>query len=966
MIKMVGFQLLFLPLVVALDPCLHGNHKPIDEPHRSALFQPESTDREICDRHLTEGWYVFNGGNDTIPTHCVTAYHCGTRFPVWMKGSLPSVRDGIVHRESCITLALSTSASCCELTMDMRVKNCGSFYVYYLKPTPFCPSGYCAGETYTCNTGNAGGQCKDLYPKMTNFPVLGKPEVVSNSTVRFPCEVQYPIGQPDVGFEVTWTVDGQTLVDPTTGARIVEQLTGDSRTAYLDYNTLKGNLGKTLKCRVRSYYTNTSHIHSDSITSDGYFCGIKVLTERIVVDEKGPEKMVTVESTLPIPCNTAHVEECKITFSLDTHTKDTMFSTCNYDIKLDPVTGKYLGSFKVIATKDFVSDGTRTHEISFKPITDFNHLVWTGYNVHPVHVTTVSSDHGHCNAHGDPHMLGMDYRGNTNVYVTGELTLYECKSASDPTKCLQVQVRTWPCGNYHPCICALVAREGNDAVQIDMCEKRKNQHAVPEVTVLSERGLDGTTINRDRSGKKFFINFPSGARVVASTYVLSPRGHPHEKDGMIDVDIQAPPDNKGCGQGICGLWNDNPHDDLIGANGHHYSHSHVTEFAETWRIKPSESLFNHVLSYQPFYSTQHTYCTCSNGRTDCTKKSKNPNKHNCNGKCKTVRVSRLNRHHYRRYSDDDIDGEEPVDDIIIQKRYNFNYKPRDVFPTLNGIDEAQAKKICNDGLQKSTLYERCHDEPGINKTALIDSCMEDVKASGSDMFLVTQMSAFDSLCQNEVMKNINNYKKNPDGDLIPPLDVTDHACPNQCSRRGTCIYGQCNCNSGYTSVDCSVNLNDTHNIIQIRGNGLCDIRKRPCVQTNVIAENIMETEDMTCGFQLSTGSGTLEVQPAELLSAWEIICSVPVHNVSKGSSLQQYNLSISLDGTTYSAAQMFTVYDSVCQHCDSTGHCNLKTDSCLIDGHCYQSGYLNTQHNKVCDPSVSQNHWSDPGTRRIA
>lgn len=69
----------------------------------------------------------------------------------------------------------------------------------------------------------------------------------------------------------------------------------------------------------------------------------------------------------------------------------------------------------------------------------------------------------------------------------------------------QVQVKTWPCGHYHPCICALVAREGNDAVQIDMCEKRKNQHAVPELTILSERGLDGTTVERDRSGKKFFV-----------------------------------------------------------------------------------------------------------------------------------------------------------------------------------------------------------------------------------------------------------------------------------------------------------------------------------------------------------------------------------------------------------------------------------------------------------------------------
>jgi hypothetical protein len=66
---------------------------------------------------------------------------------------------------------------------------------------------------------------------------------------------------------------------------------------------------------------------------------------------------------------------------------DTMFSTCNYDIKLDPATGKYLGSFKVTATKDFVSDGTNTHEISFKPIIDFNHPVWTGYSVHPIHVS---------------------------------------------------------------------------------------------------------------------------------------------------------------------------------------------------------------------------------------------------------------------------------------------------------------------------------------------------------------------------------------------------------------------------------------------------------------------------------------------------------------------------------------------------------------------------------------------------
>lgn len=90
------------------------------------------------------GWHVFNGGNSTIPTHCVTEYHCGTKYPVWMKGTLPSV--GVTaSRQGCIAMTSGTSGSCCELTIDIKVKNCGHFYVYHLKPTHFCPMAYCAG-----------------------------------------------------------------------------------------------------------------------------------------------------------------------------------------------------------------------------------------------------------------------------------------------------------------------------------------------------------------------------------------------------------------------------------------------------------------------------------------------------------------------------------------------------------------------------------------------------------------------------------------------------------------------------------------------------------------------------------------------------------------------------------------------------------------------------------------------------
>lgn len=87
----------------------------------------------------------------------------------------------------------------------------------------------------------------DLYPKLTSMPVLQKPEVTPTKEVRFPCRIDYPIGQPDVAFTVTWTVDGHELLDPTTKTPVKTVLVGDSRIAYLDAMKLKYNLGKEVK-----------------------------------------------------------------------------------------------------------------------------------------------------------------------------------------------------------------------------------------------------------------------------------------------------------------------------------------------------------------------------------------------------------------------------------------------------------------------------------------------------------------------------------------------------------------------------------------------------------------------------------------------------------------------------------------------------------------------------------------------
>lgn len=59
-----------------------------------------------------------------------------------------------------------------------------------------------------------------------------------------------------------------------------------------------------------------------------------------------------------------------------------------------------------------------------------------------------------------------------------------------------------------------------------------------------------------------------------------------------------------------------------------------------------------------------------------------------------------------------------------------------MFPTTTGLTEDEARGICQTGLSKATLYTRCHDEPGMNLTALVDSCMEDVKVDVP--YIVTQ------------------------------------------------------------------------------------------------------------------------------------------------------------------------------------------------------------------------------------
>ena len=128
--------------------CSNTTYKEINEPRRSINSVWQQGQLPLCDRGLQSGWYRFTSdaaGKVMMPENAVPEYHCGTHDPIWLNGRHPSVTEGNVVRPVCIT----SFGVDCDDTFDINVKNCGDYYVYYLRPIYYCAVAYCAGEEYT-------------------------------------------------------------------------------------------------------------------------------------------------------------------------------------------------------------------------------------------------------------------------------------------------------------------------------------------------------------------------------------------------------------------------------------------------------------------------------------------------------------------------------------------------------------------------------------------------------------------------------------------------------------------------------------------------------------------------------------------------------------------------------------------------------------------------------------------------
>uniref|UniRef100_UPI00398EF452 pancreatic secretory granule membrane major glycoprotein GP2-like n=1 Tax=Pristiophorus japonicus TaxID=55135 RepID=UPI00398EF452 len=123
------------------DPCV--DHTILDQPWRSTeCIETHCTGKWMCDDNLARGWYRFIGtGGWRIPEVTVPEMHCSTKTTGWLNGHHPSVEQGAVTR----TLCFRWYDQHCFWSQNIKIKNCGKYFVYELQPIPVsgCDKVYC-------------------------------------------------------------------------------------------------------------------------------------------------------------------------------------------------------------------------------------------------------------------------------------------------------------------------------------------------------------------------------------------------------------------------------------------------------------------------------------------------------------------------------------------------------------------------------------------------------------------------------------------------------------------------------------------------------------------------------------------------------------------------------------------------------------------------------------------------------
>lgn len=862
---------------------------------RSSSYQLTGTDVAISDNFLSEGWYRFQSGagNDMV-TSAPSIAMCGTLYPVWLHGSLPLQGEGTVDRTACV-VGLTRS---CESTISIKIRNCGTYNVYYLRKTPILASGYCFGEQVRCPDGQ--GSENGFTPGCQILPAITVSPVVDADLEKTPLQNTFlgskkesyfecTFDKPSMGpyfFDITWYINEDEV----------------RRTTNVDYENLSTtrllpehwvhqyNLNMVVRCSVR-VRTSSGGTPSNEMSSRDYQAGIFPESFVYHLDE-GQTMSIPLQVTYPVGCPFTNLESNCITaiYMLTPYYQSSAVDTCQNIQSTEPVLfnknkcGIVISSNTWNESKVLNVTGNIDNLINERDREIYIRLGHNGLGNDPsgawdnvtipdikVYISDVDNTISNriCKLQTDPRLWTFD---NTfhGIYTAGEFVLYRHKKRN-----VEVHALFTACsgdsGRFGAaCTCGVAIRVEDSLYVYRTCGEVSYQ----TVSLLAHH----STIYEICDDKHMLITteydytvitLPSGTTVkykVSGDWIQ----HLHIIPSVFDI---------GNMEGICGNANGDNSDDFVAPDGRtpaSNGEKDIESIINTWKIDPVSP--NSLFGGNPFLeNTGHDvqkYCSCATesptssfledlpdhhaavcnittSLVDCSQQQTTTsflttcNRFANNGRKRRAlsesgfseRSKRVRR---SAYDSDDVIDFEP---LKYDPSYSFSYIPQ--IPTWrNGWNESHAIKVCEDSINNDPVKLECEKHIDIRQMVndSISSCILDIRDSASTEWVAGTIDAIKSYCLTRISKYEKFYVSNSSEEKSVVEIFNAVTCINNCSKHGQCTdKGKCLCETGFLGADCSHPIHKPPENIVLPEEGLCRQSIRPCAKTNIVGNFLSGT-----------------------------------------------------------------------------------------------------------------------------
>ena len=129
------------------------SYNVLNDPTRKTTFYSKSKSDWSCDKKQEgrgpvspdwkgEGWYRVVGpaGTKLADTPTKGYYYCGTAGSRYVQGNHPTKIGETVSTKACF---YRKSNYLCVEPQNVKIRNCGKYFIYYLPETTGCWQGYC-------------------------------------------------------------------------------------------------------------------------------------------------------------------------------------------------------------------------------------------------------------------------------------------------------------------------------------------------------------------------------------------------------------------------------------------------------------------------------------------------------------------------------------------------------------------------------------------------------------------------------------------------------------------------------------------------------------------------------------------------------------------------------------------------------------------------------------------------------